>query len=626
MTIPEGGRHVEQSHKQTGARNRTHVVCWLGSLWGGGSGGGPSPSGQADPNLKWTFLLDEQDSNHLGSPAIGNDGTIYTSSNLALYAISDGGANGILKWKYNFGHRVNFPAIGTDGTIYVEGVVTNQGSFLYALNPNGTLKWTYPIGFSTCFSAISDEVTPAIAQDGTVYGGKDGLYAINPDGTLRWKFNPLAIGRTSAALSSSPIIAADGTIVFAICGSGDPSLLVGVNPDGTVRGQFAFEDGSFTISSPAFGSDGTIYIGAETSTGGDLSFVYAINPDGTKKWKYLIHGARPIRSSPAVGTDGTIYVGTKGSPRCNPLINGEMLALNPNGTLKWSYPIESTHCQGGVGFPSDVYSSPAIGNDGLIYFGESFLYALNPDGSLAWKSDGGRSVCNIGEGPAIDPNGTVFVSAFCVTGISGRSALFAAKSSSMGLANSPWPKFHRNNQNTGRIPATYATISMGTPYVTSTDIASINEAFSSTASAPWGFAHNGIDFPPAANNTPFQAVSSGTVESIDLMQNNVTSNWQVNVRIRFNATYATDHIFEPFTTSLADGQTQRANITLSVGQSVAQGDIIGTLLVVGNGAHVHFGLLQNNTAICPEAFFTAVAKTSILDLIHKNHPTWNMCY
>lgn len=596
----------------------------------GGSGGGPSPSGQVDPHLKWTFLLDESDSNHLGSPVIGNDGTIYTSSDLGLYAISDSGTKGTLKWKYNIGHRVYAPAIGTDGTIYLEDTETNQGSALYAVNPDGTLKWKYPVGFSTCSPDLPRllEVTPAIAQDGTVYGGKDTLYAINPDGTLRWKFDPLAIGRGSAPLSSSPIIAVDGTIVFAICGFGGPSLLIGVNPDGTVRGQFAFEDGSFTLSSPAFGADGTIYIGAETSTGGDLSSVYAINPDGTKKWKYLIHGGRPIRSSPAVGTDGTIYVGTKASPSCNPLINGEMLALNPNGTLKWSYPVESTHCQGGVGFPSDIYSPPAIGADGLIYFGgeSGFLNVLNPDGTLAWKSDAGRTVCAIQSGAAIDPTGTVFTSAFCVTGISGRSALFAAKSSSLGLANSPWPKFHRDNQNAGKVPLTYLPISMVTPYITSTDIASINEAFSSTASAPWGFAHNGIDFFPVANNTPFRVVSSGTVESIDLMQNNVTSNWQVNVRIRFNPTYATDHIFEPFTTSLADGQTQRATIAVSVGQPVSQGDIIGTLLVVGNGAHVHFGLNQNNTAICPEPFFTAAAKTSVLDLIHKNHPTWNMCY
>lgn len=37
-------------------------------------------------------------------------------------------------------------------------------------------------------------------------------------------------------------------------------------------------------------------------------------------------------------------------------------------------------------------------------------------------------------------------------------------------------------------------ISMITPYKNSSDMASINEAFSSTASAPWGFAHDGIDF------------------------------------------------------------------------------------------------------------------------------------
>ncbi len=169
-------------------------------------------------------------------------------------------------------------------------------------------------------------------------------------------------------------------------------------------------------------------------------------------------------------------------------------------------------------------------------------------------------------------------------------------------------------------------ISMITPYVNESDMVSINEAFSSNDSAPWGFAHNGIDFFPNGNSKPFQAVSSGVVEDVKLWQNDKSLNWQVNVSIKYNGTYSVEYAFEPFSTAQSDGDTQRANILVSAGQNILQGDIIGNLYTVGSGAHVHFGLYKNGVAICPEPYLTPTSKDSILNLIHKDHPDWNMCY
>ena len=171
-----------------------------------------------------------------------------------------------------------------------------------------------------------------------------------------------------------------------------------------------------------------------------------------------------------------------------------------------------------------------------------------------------------------------------------------------------------------------ADISLTTPYVNASDIASINEAFSSSATAPWGFEHNGIDFSPSGSLKPFQTVSSGVVEEVRLWQNNISSNWQVNIRIKFNSTYSVEYAFEPFSTVQSDGQTQRDNILVSVGEILSQARIIGNLYTAGSGAHVHFGLIKNGVAVCPEPYFSAAARDSILNLIHKDHPAWNMCY
>lgn len=169
-------------------------------------------------------------------------------------------------------------------------------------------------------------------------------------------------------------------------------------------------------------------------------------------------------------------------------------------------------------------------------------------------------------------------------------------------------------------------ILMITPYVSSTDISAIHEAFSSDDTAPWGFEHNGIDFSPSGNLVPFQAVSSGTITGIKLWQNDRSGNYQVNVTLQYNDRFSVEYGFEPFSNAESDGQIQLDNIYVTSGEKIAQGELIGKLYTVGNGAHVHFGLKENGNWVCPEIYFTSEARTSIMNIIHKNHPDWNMCY
>jgi hypothetical protein len=96
-------------------------------------------------------------------------------------------------------------------------------------------------------------------------------------------------------------------------------------------------------TSPTIGQDGTIYAG--------WSKLYAVNPDGSVKWIYntggCIQGGTPCNS-----LDGTIYFGT-----IVEIIDGYLIALNPNGTEQWRAYIGA--CE----------SAPAIGADGTIYIG-----------------------------------------------------------------------------------------------------------------------------------------------------------------------------------------------------------------------------------------------------------------
>ena len=78
-------------------------------------------------------------------------------------------------------------------------------------------------------------------------------------------------------------------------------------------------------------------------------------------------------SSPAIGADGTIYVGIGLSGWRNRINNGKLSAINPDGTQKWVFYAGN----------SPIYSSPSIGTDGKIYVGSrdpDKLHAINPDG------------------------------------------------------------------------------------------------------------------------------------------------------------------------------------------------------------------------------------------------------
>ena len=82
----------------------------------------------------------------------------------------------------------------------------------------------------------------------------------------------------------------------------------------------------WVTSSPAIGSDGTIYVGSSDNN------LYAINPDGSKKWAFKTGDY--VDSSPAIGSDGTIYVGSNDS---------YLYAINPDGSKKWAFDTFETY-------------------------------------------------------------------------------------------------------------------------------------------------------------------------------------------------------------------------------------------------------------------------------------------
>ncbi|MGA8804730.1 MAG: PQQ-binding-like beta-propeller repeat protein, partial [Solirubrobacterales bacterium] len=236
-------------------------------------------------------------------------------------------------------------AIGPGGTIYAG----NTGGAAYAINPDGTLRWAAPRGQSVW-------TTPAFGQGteaGNTFWGSVDLYAFSLDqaGHPRWQtFTP-------GYVTSSPALGSDGTVYV---GSFDHKLYA-LDPDtGQVRWSFATDAHIYSSPALADGSDGRtreIYIASADGS------VYALDPSGHLLWRY--DTGDPVRSSPVLGRKPRgggriLYVGSS---------NGKLYALDAaSGRRRWSY--DTTPRNPALHDRNDLNGSPALGRRGVYIGGE----------------------------------------------------------------------------------------------------------------------------------------------------------------------------------------------------------------------------------------------------------------
>lgn len=284
-----------------------------------------------------------------------------------------------LAWKFEAGGPwAGNPVLAEDGTVYAAA----QDGVLYALAPDGTLQWTFA-GETIIWASA------AVTQDGTVLQPiGDTLYALSPAGAKLWEF------QAQDRIDSSPALDAQGRIYF---GSTDKNVYA-LEPDGTQVWAYT-TGGDLSMSSPALGPDGTVYIGSAYDPADFITIdgtLYAIKPDGTLNWATPTGAV--IWSSPTLAPDGTVYFGA-----VTGFMSGAVAALNPDGTLKWAYNVEG-----------EVQGSPALAEDGTVYIGDrgSNLYAFTPDGELKWQNGYGGA-----GSPCIGGDGMIYVGGFTKYGI-----------------------------------------------------------------------------------------------------------------------------------------------------------------------------------------------------------------
>lgn len=247
-----------------------------------------------------------------------------------------------------------------------------------------TLHWQRQLGPGGTSPQSTDP--PVYDAEGTLYAGINGLgqlerelYAINPDGSTKWVFQTEALEPWST--SSIPAIDDDGTLYWIVYNG----ALNAVTHDGDLK--WAFYGRHFVSAHPVIGPDGTIYVVGSDGTDPESHYLYAVNHDGSQRWEYALGTGIGVYA-PAVAADGTVYAG----------IGKQVIAVTPEGTMDWVF------TSGGKYQNSKL----SLGPDGKIYFASDILpvlYALNPDGRVAWSYPLPEQASN---GVTVGPDGTLY--------------------------------------------------------------------------------------------------------------------------------------------------------------------------------------------------------------------------
>ncbi|MBV9948741.1 MAG: PQQ-like beta-propeller repeat protein [Myxococcales bacterium] len=191
----------------------------------------------------------------------------------------------VILWSHEVGGPVEAQVTTSadEQTLYVSSL---GGSLLALARGDGSERWSVPLGERAY-------ATPCVGPDGTVYAGTDAkkLVALGPGGKVKWTFE------TDGDADTAPVIAGDGTIVFAA-----GRMVYGLGPNGQARWRFSAKRKVY--ASPAIAPSGRIYFGSQDH------HAYALSPRGALAWSVDL-GA-DVDGAPVIGDDGGVFVGTDG--------------------------------------------------------------------------------------------------------------------------------------------------------------------------------------------------------------------------------------------------------------------------------------------------------------------------
>lgn len=134
--------------------------------------------------------------------------------------------------------------------------------------------------------------------------------------------------------------------------------------------------GSFSVD-----NNGTVYVAAANK-------LLALSSDGGLLWSHDLAGTGATAISP---NGATVYAAG----------GNNLYAFTTSGEAVWTYG-ESTE---------SIHGEPCVASDGTIYFGswDTYIYALNPDGTLKWKYQTDGAIAPLASPTLSTDEATVYV-------------------------------------------------------------------------------------------------------------------------------------------------------------------------------------------------------------------------
>ncbi len=308
-------------------------------------------------------------------------------------------------WEYEVqGQIPGSPVLGEDGNLRVH---SGDGR-LHCVSRSGEevfrpAKVGEPLGWAS----------PVVDGDGATWvcAFTGGLLKVEPDGTCRRE----PFFRTRQKLDSTGFVhqrvfyvGAEDGFVYAVSLEGRKGRNLFKHAAGQGKTEW------FINSSPAMSPDSTLVVA------GRDEYLYGFALDGKPLWKLHIRGQ--MLASPVVDASGDVYVGVTLDKMGKPVL-GKLLCINGRThRVRWEYPARAS-----------VESTPVIGNDDVIYFGDNSgtIHAVGTDGRGLYAVEVGSPVRSAGTIPAA--NRLVF-------GLD-NGTLVALACSSKALAGDAWPKY-----------------------------------------------------------------------------------------------------------------------------------------------------------------------------------------
>ncbi len=223
--------------------------------------------------------------------------TIYTTCGQSFSALNK--EDGTQLWSMPPLDRETSPVLLKDGT-----VAFVRERRIFVADRAGNILWSYPHVSISASGALDSRGTPletyidtpiAVGDDGTIYAGTQfgKFIALDTQGQVKWTYDR----ETQMGFRRSPVIAADETIIAVSV----QDVVYAFSPDGLVKWRFPLPRtrNMSRHTAPLLGSDGTIYVLAETR-------LFALSDKGKLLWDLPLQGT-PV-GSPALAPDGTMYI------------------------------------------------------------------------------------------------------------------------------------------------------------------------------------------------------------------------------------------------------------------------------------------------------------------------------